>query len=103
MRVERKTDGPVFLISSRIPADISLQTVPATYTFHVPGGVGRRDRFPSKPNQPAMAISFACSCGKSFRAKDELAGKRTKCPACGQVLVIPSSQVSEPPGGTGEL
>src|SRR5579871_1628097 len=45
-----------------------------------------------------MTIPFACSCGKSFQAKDEFAGKRTKCPACGQVLVIPQpSQADAPP------
>lgn len=45
-----------------------------------------------------MTIPFACSCGKSFQAKDEFAGKRTKCPACGQVLVIPQpSRADAPP------
>ncbi|MBX6312838.1 MAG: PrsW family intramembrane metalloprotease [Isosphaeraceae bacterium] len=36
-----------------------------------------------------MAISFSCSCGKSFRAKDEHAGRRLKCPGCGVVLAVP--------------
>lgn len=36
-----------------------------------------------------MPISFDCSCGKRFRVKDELAGKRARCPACGTVLVVP--------------
>ena len=35
-------------------------------------------------------IPVTCGCGKKFRAKVELAGKRAKCPACGQALVIPS-------------
>ncbi|MDA0659026.1 MAG: hypothetical protein O2931_15485 [Planctomycetota bacterium] len=35
-----------------------------------------------------MAIQVKCSCGKSFAAKDELKGKKAKCPACSQVLVI---------------
>ena len=36
-----------------------------------------------------MAIHFACTCGKSYQARDEQAGKRTKCASCGHVLVIP--------------
>ena len=37
-----------------------------------------------------MAIAFVCACGKSLHAKDELAGKKTKCPACGSILTIPA-------------
>ena len=37
-----------------------------------------------------MAISVTCVCGKQFKVKDELAGKRGKCAACGQVLSIPT-------------
>lgn len=37
-----------------------------------------------------MPISFACGCGKQLRAKDELAGKKTKCPECGSILTIPA-------------
>jgi hypothetical protein len=36
-----------------------------------------------------MPIVVACSCGKQFRAKDEHAGKRLRCPGCGQPLAIP--------------
>jgi RsiW-degrading membrane proteinase PrsW (M82 family) len=39
-----------------------------------------------------MAISFVCVCGKSLHAKDELAGKKTKCPGCGSILTVPASQ-----------
>ena len=37
-----------------------------------------------------MAISVTCTCGKQFKIKDELAGKRGKCSTCGQVLSIPT-------------
>lgn len=37
-----------------------------------------------------MTISVRCQCGKAFAARDELAGKRVKCPACGGVLQIPT-------------
>jgi RsiW-degrading membrane proteinase PrsW (M82 family) len=39
-----------------------------------------------------MAITFACICGKSLHAKDELAGKKTKCPGCGSILTIPAPE-----------
>jgi multidrug resistance efflux pump len=37
-----------------------------------------------------MPISFACECGKQLNAKDELAGKRVKCPACQEILMVPT-------------
>lgn len=36
-----------------------------------------------------MAIIFGCTCGKPLRAKEESAGKRTKCPHCGALVTIP--------------
>jgi hypothetical protein len=39
-----------------------------------------------------MPIKFTCpntKCGKPFVVKDELAGKRSKCPACNKPLTIP--------------
>ena len=48
-----------------------------------------------------MPICVRCNCGTRFRGKDEDAGKRTRCPDCGEVLVIPpqvsSAQEREPP------
>lgn len=41
-----------------------------------------------------MAITVVCSCGKKFQVKDELAGRRGKCAACGQSLTIPSPQAA---------
>jgi hypothetical protein len=38
-----------------------------------------------------MPISFRCPCGKVLKAQQELAGKRTQCPACKTVLVIPTA------------
>jgi hypothetical protein len=36
-----------------------------------------------------MSIAFACTgCGKSFKVKDELAGRKAKC-TCGQVVTVP--------------
>ena len=37
-----------------------------------------------------MPIQFAClNCGKSFSVKDELAGKKGKCSACGTPMQVP--------------
>ena len=36
-----------------------------------------------------MSIAFACTgCGKAFKVKDELAGRKAKC-TCGQVVTVP--------------
>ena len=40
-----------------------------------------------------MSIEFACpSCGKSYRVRDDLAGKRAKCKACQTPMSIPVLQ-----------
>src|SRR5947208_3434030 len=36
-----------------------------------------------------MAIKFACTCGKKLQARDDLGGRRMKCPQCQRVLTIP--------------
>lgn len=45
-----------------------------------------------------MPISFSCECGKAMKVKDEYAGKRAKCPACGQGVVVPDAayEVEQP-------
>jgi uncharacterized Zn finger protein (UPF0148 family) len=40
-----------------------------------------------------MAISFACACGKRFRAGLGAAGKRVRCPACGAAVTVPKAEV----------
>ena len=35
-----------------------------------------------------MAIEISCSCGGRFKARDEHAGRKVKCPRCQQVLVV---------------
>jgi RsiW-degrading membrane proteinase PrsW (M82 family) len=39
-----------------------------------------------------MPITLSCECGKKLRVKDELAGRKVKCPGCGKVLIIPSAE-----------
>jgi len=43
-----------------------------------------------------MPIRFKCACGKALVARDEQAGKRTKCPACQQPIVIPAPPAPAP-------
>jgi hypothetical protein len=35
-----------------------------------------------------LAIDVLCSCGKTFTARDEHAGRRAKCPSCGSIITI---------------
>src|SRR3954471_3142335 len=37
-----------------------------------------------------MPILLTCECGKQLRVKDENAGRRVKCPACGHEMVAPT-------------
>lgn len=43
-----------------------------------------------------MAIKFSCACGREITVKDELAGKRGKCPACGKIIVVPAAEAPAP-------
>ena len=36
-----------------------------------------------------MAIEFSCQCGKQIKVSEKLAGRRAKCPGCGQPITIP--------------
>src|SRR5438874_12081370 len=47
-----------------------------------------------------MAISFACACGKRFRAGLGAAGKRIRCPACAAIVTVPKPD--EAPAATKE-
>ena len=42
-----------------------------------------------------MSISVTCRCGKKYRVRDEMAGKRAKCPACGKVFTVPQPQLPD--------
>ncbi len=40
-----------------------------------------------------MSIKFNCRhCGHGLRLKDSAAGKKGKCPACGQIIVVPQPE-----------
>ncbi|MEA2711234.1 MAG: hypothetical protein QOF78_3835 [Phycisphaerales bacterium] len=42
----------------------------------------------SRGAKQAMPIIVTCECGRQLRARDELAGKRAKCPGCGMLLLV---------------
>ncbi|MFO0889189.1 MAG: hypothetical protein U0790_08620 [Isosphaeraceae bacterium] len=50
-------------------------------------------------------ISVSCTCGRRFKAEEHHAGKRTRCPVCGQLLIIGHSATGGPSGvnDNGEL
>ncbi len=39
-----------------------------------------------------MPIPLSCSCGRSFNLKDELAGRKVRCPECRTVLAVPNPE-----------
>lgn len=41
-------------------------------------------------------IEFTCKCGKQYKVKDELAGKRGKCKECGRPMVVPGATARTP-------
>jgi ribosomal protein S27AE len=45
-----------------------------------------------------MPIKIACQCGQGFQAPDNLAGKKVRCPKCGNPLSIPAAN-RQPPAG----
>jgi hypothetical protein len=68
-------------------------------------GLAKLARITSVPDRPLSfklsvpPLSFACGeCGKDLKVKPELAGKKIKCPQCGQAVAVPSLQAG-PPGG----
>ena len=47
-----------------------------------------------------MSILLKCGCGKQLQVRDQLAGKKARCPGCGTILPVPltSQKVSVPEG-----
>lgn len=40
-----------------------------------------------------MAIAFSCPCGKKLKVKEEMAGKRVRCPECQAVAHVPQLEM----------
>ena len=51
----------------------------------------------TKPEASANALVFRCSaCGKKIKVKADLAGKKVKCPQCGQGVLAPKIEADDP-------
>src|SRR5262245_39955018 len=50
-----------------------------------------------------MAIPFTCTCGKSILVKDELAGRKARCPDCGTSFTIPVPQTPNAEDAAGDF
>ncbi len=48
-----------------------------------------------------MPIPLSCACGRTLRVKDELAGRRVKCPTCGETLTVPTPEPAADEGEPG--
>ncbi len=51
----------------------------------------------AKSTMQSAKIPVTCQCGKTFQAPPKLAGKRVKCPACGQGIQIPTPNAQPTP------
>jgi hypothetical protein len=51
----------------------------------------------SPPPSEEPMIRFTCRCGKLLQAREEHAGRRVACPACGQAQVVPGEDTAVQP------
>src|SRR5262245_29010636 len=56
------------------------------YAIH-PADLFLQQRTPFEVSLP-MAISLKCSCGKTLKVDEKHRGKKAKCPACGNTLLV---------------
>jgi hypothetical protein len=42
-----------------------------------------------------MSISVACSCGKKYRVKETLAGKKIRCADCAELIKVPQEVMDD--------
>ncbi len=54
-----------------------------------PHSAGDDQTFPPSPHSAALPPFTCPACGKKWRVKDGMAGKKIRCPGCGQVLTLP--------------
>ena len=40
---------------------------------------------------------YCCACDRSLKVKDDLAGRKIKCPDCGKLLTVPDEEAEERP------
>jgi hypothetical protein len=76
----------------KCPACGEAQTVAVTQASDTPPP-------PARAPAPSGMIRFACACGKLLQAREEYAGRMTRCPKCGEAMEIPGADAeadSEP-------
>jgi hypothetical protein len=39
-----------------------------------------------------MPLPISCDCGRTLRVKDELAGRKVRCPSCSKILLVPKPE-----------
>jgi hypothetical protein len=62
-----------------------------------PAPTGADMTLPPREQAGAGRLSFACpSCGKSLKARSELAGKKSRCPHCGESVCVPAHPADAP-------
>jgi len=71
-------------------ASSGRSSVGAPWWLHARVCPGRCAESPSLEGR-IMAILITCECGKRLHSRDEFAGRRARCPACGRVLILPSA------------
>jgi Zn finger protein HypA/HybF involved in hydrogenase expression len=49
-----------------------------------------------------MPLVASCDCGNQIKAKRELAGKKVKCPSCGDALRLPHPKANASPKQTAD-
>jgi hypothetical protein len=47
---------------------------------------------PGEAGEKVMPIAVTCGCGRAMRVKDEVAGKKIRCPGCSAVLTVPKPE-----------
>ncbi len=71
---------------------IVLLAIARTRRGRKPLDVEPRPEGTAPPEATPQSRAFPCPhCGKTLRAKAELAGKKVKCPQCGQPLLVPQT------------
>jgi hypothetical protein len=54
-----------------------------------------------QPRRAAPPARFPCpGCGKDLKARADLAGKKVKCPQCGQAVTVPGTAAGEAGGSS---
>src|SRR5262249_2455721 len=69
-------------------------TDPGAEGSRAAGPLGPVYLIPPPTGPTSMPIEFKCKCGKLLSAREEHAGRVTRCPACGNDLTIPGDRAT---------